>query len=131
MKAETPAGSIRIRPDFLFRFSKTVVFMDAEFWHGHPTRCRIPETRREWWAAKIEGNRRRDRLQNRSLRADGWTVVRVWQHELKTSVVLRKLKQGGDYSNAKYASGEPNLDTPPARIRDRSPACGRKVIMHN
>ena len=32
--------------------------------------------------AKIEGNKARDRRQNRLLRKAGWTVVRIWQHEL-------------------------------------------------
>jgi DNA mismatch endonuclease, patch repair protein len=88
-------GFLRIRPDFLFRAKRVAVFVDGEFWHGHPTRCRIPQTRRAWWAAKIDGNRQRDRLQNRTLRAAGWTVARVWQHELKTSAVLRKLGKAG------------------------------------
>lgn len=85
--------TVRVRPDFLFRAKRVVVFVDGEFWHGHPTRSRMPQTRRSWWAAKIEGNRRRDRLQNRALRALGWTVVRVWQFELQSSRALRKLKQ--------------------------------------
>ena len=50
---------------------------------------------REWWTAKLEANRRRDRMQNRALRAAGWTVVRVWQHELRTPAVVRKLRAGG------------------------------------
>ncbi len=91
----TRTGSLRIRPDFVFPARKVAMFVDGEFWHGHPTRCQIPQTRRAWWIAKIESNKRRDRRQNRALRAAGWTVVRVWQHELKTSAVLRKLKRGG------------------------------------
>ncbi|MDX2081842.1 MAG: hypothetical protein SFU53_13745 [Terrimicrobiaceae bacterium] len=75
-------GTGVIRPDFLFRRECIVVFVDGEFWHGHPTRAKIPATRHEWWKAKIEGNKKRDRLQKRVLRANGWTVVRIWQHEL-------------------------------------------------
>jgi DNA mismatch endonuclease, patch repair protein len=59
-----------------------VLFVDGEFWHGHPRLCRIPATRHEWWAAKIEGNKKRDRKQTRLLRAHNWTVIRIWQHEL-------------------------------------------------
>jgi DNA mismatch endonuclease (patch repair protein) len=88
-------GSVRIRPDFLFSSRKTVVFVDGEFWHGHPSRCRYPKTRKLWWLLKIHGNRRRDLMQNRLLRKTGWTVIRVWEYELKTSAVLRKLKERG------------------------------------
>jgi DNA mismatch endonuclease (patch repair protein) len=94
VRVATPTGSLRIRPDFVFPARKVAVFVDGEFWHGHPTRCQIPQARRSWWAAKIESNKRRDRRQNRALRVAGWTVVRVWQHELKTPAVLRKLKRG-------------------------------------
>ena len=74
------------------------MFVDGDFWHGHPTRCRIPKTRRSWWLAKIEGNKARDRRQNRLLRKHGWTVVRVWQHELERKHLqkaLRKLQAVG------------------------------------
>jgi len=95
VKVNTRKGPQKVRPDFVFPARKVAVFVDGEFWHGHPTRCQIPQARRAWWAATIESNKRRDRRQNRALRAAGWTVVRVWQHELKTSAVLRKLKRGG------------------------------------
>jgi len=47
---------------------------------------------------QIDGNRKRDRLQNRLLRTNGWTVIRIWQHELTAkhrSKALRKLRQAG------------------------------------
>lgn len=85
----------RIHPDFVFRDKRVALFVDGEFWHGHPTKCRIPITRRDWWIAKIEQNKRRDRLQNRLLRQAGWKVVRIWQHEIGTSSCLRKLRRAG------------------------------------
>jgi len=87
-----------IRPDFVFRDRKVALFVDGEFWHGHPTLCRIPATRRAWWLAKIGGNRARDRKQTRLLRKSGWTVVRIWQHELERkhiSLALCKLRSAG------------------------------------
>lgn len=86
---------VRVQPDFTFRSRSIVVFVDGEFWHGHPTLGNIPKTRRAWWSAKIEGNKRRDRLQNRVLRNSGWTVVRIWQSELKYPAVVRKLRLSG------------------------------------
>ena len=87
-----------IRPDFVFPGRKIAVFVDGEFWHGHPTRAKIPKTRRAWWKAKIEGNKARDRMQNRVLRRNGWKVVRIWQHQLTRkhlSHALRKLQRVG------------------------------------
>lgn len=36
-----------------------------------------------YWLQKIEGNRRRDRKMSRVLAADGWTVLRIWESEIK------------------------------------------------
>jgi DNA mismatch endonuclease, patch repair protein len=85
----------RITPDFVFRDKKIAVFVDGEFWHGQPTRANIPKSNRAFWIKKIEGNKARDRRQNRVLRQNGWTVVRIWQFELKTKAFLRKLAKAG------------------------------------
>jgi len=76
-------------PDFVFRHRRTVVFVDGCFWHGCPTHLTMPSTNREFWMKKLGRNRRRDRLVNRTLREDGWTVIRVWQHELRNLPRLR------------------------------------------
>jgi len=71
-----------VRPDFVFPKLKTAVFVDGCFWHGCPRHATQPRTNAKFWREKIAGNRARDRRVNRTLRADGWTVVRVWEHEL-------------------------------------------------
>lgn len=71
------------KPDFIFPELKTAVFVDGCFWHGCPKHATWPKTRAAFWRKKILGNRERDRRVNRALRAKGWTVIRVWQHELK------------------------------------------------
>lgn len=70
------------RPDFVFPKLKLAIFIDGDFWHGHPTRSRIPATRREFWLKKIASNRARDRLVSRTLQARGWRVVRIWEFAL-------------------------------------------------
>jgi len=42
-----------------------------------------PRNRAAFWRAKILGNRARDRKVNRLLRAKGWRVLRIWEHELR------------------------------------------------
>jgi len=43
--------------------------------------------RRPFWKAKIEKNRRRDRLTSRRLRALGFVVIRFWEHTLQDDTV--------------------------------------------
>jgi DNA mismatch endonuclease (patch repair protein) len=59
------------------------VFVDGCFWHGCPKHATWPKNRAAFWAAKLTGNKARDRRVNRRLRALGWRVVRVWEHALK------------------------------------------------
>jgi DNA mismatch endonuclease (patch repair protein) len=59
------------------------VFVDGCFWHGCPRHGTQPRTNTAFWRKKIEGNQTRDRRVNRALRARGWSVLRLWEHELK------------------------------------------------
>jgi DNA mismatch endonuclease (patch repair protein) len=70
------------RPDFLFPKQKLAVFIDGDFWHGNPRRYRLPKTNCDYWWAKIERNRKRDRTINRVLRKAGWKVLRIWESSL-------------------------------------------------
>jgi DNA mismatch endonuclease (patch repair protein) len=69
------------RPDVAFTAAKIAVFVDGCFWHGCPQHGRQPAHNSDWWRAKIGANKRRDRRNARLLRAAGWSVVRVWEHE--------------------------------------------------
>lgn len=85
--------SIFGRPDFVFRKRKVVVFVDSDFWHGHPKRCIMPKSNRGYWNAKIERNKQRDRLVSKELRKAGWNVIRIWEYNLKHNFdsVLKKI----------------------------------------
>jgi len=71
------------RPDFVFSGRRVALFVDGCFWHGCPKHYRRPTSNRKYWDAKIERNRKRDRLVNLELRCCGWRVVRIWEHELR------------------------------------------------
>lgn len=73
------------KPDIVFRRKKVVVFIDSDFWHGHQKRCIMPKTNSSYWKKKIEGNRKRDKLVNAELKNNGWTVVRLWEYNIKHS----------------------------------------------
>ena len=73
------------KPDVVFRRARVAVYVDGAFWHGHPERCRVPATNREYWVRKIERNKARDARVNAELRSMGWRVVRLWDFEVKAS----------------------------------------------
>ena len=41
----------------------------------------MPRTNVDYWAAKIDRNRGRDIETDSLLVIEGWTVIRVWEHE--------------------------------------------------
>lgn len=71
------------KPDFVFPRHKVAVFVDGCFWHGCPSHGRRPASNAEYWMAKIDRNRRRDREVARLLKARGWRILRIWEHALK------------------------------------------------
>ncbi len=70
------------RPDLVFLGARVAVFVDGCFWHGCPDDYSRPGTREDFWAAKLTQNLERDRRQTLALERDGWSVVRVWEHEV-------------------------------------------------
>mgnify|MGYP000228347280 CR=1 FL=1 len=71
------------KPDIVFRRKKVAVFIDSDFWHGHPERCIMPKTNTEYWSRKIQRNRARDEFVNDELKKKGWTVIRLWEYDIK------------------------------------------------
>lgn len=72
------------KPDLAFPSRKAAIFIHGCFWHGHDCPLfRWPSTRAEWWRAKIEGNRARDRAVRAELAGMGWRQLRVWECALK------------------------------------------------
>lgn len=83
LRYRTHATNLPGRPDMLFVRQRVAVFIDGDFWHG----WQFPRWRdrlSDYWRAKIERNRRRDRRNFERLRREGWTVVRLWEHAVAT-----------------------------------------------
>jgi DNA mismatch endonuclease (patch repair protein) len=71
------------RPDFVFPRCRMAVFVDGCYWHGC-RRCSLnSKSNTDYWKPKIAANVKRDRSNTRALGADGWTVVRIWEHDLR------------------------------------------------
>jgi len=84
---------ISVRPDFMFRHQRVVVFVDGCFWHGCPKHFNIPVSNVEFWTKKLTGNVRRDARATTTLQAAGWKVLRVWEHEMAhVEVVIKRVR---------------------------------------
>lgn len=104
--------SVPGKPDIVLRPYRTAIFVNGCFWHGHsltpnpsPTGegssyfkensecCKIPQTNREFWVAKIRRNQERDQENYRVLQENGWQVIVVWECQLKPSVIEHTMRE--------------------------------------
>lgn len=77
------------RPDIVFFKARVAVFCDGDFWHGRDWESRRQKLARgtnpDYWIAKIEGNMERDRQNTLKLEEMGWTVLRFWESDIRSS----------------------------------------------
>ena len=72
------------RPDIAYPGRKIAIFVNGCFWHRCPhCNLTVPKTHTEFWEAKFARNVERDRRTAEVLEKDGWTVVTVWECQLK------------------------------------------------
>ena len=74
---------VKGRPDFVFLDRHIAVFVDGCFWHGHDCRNTRPKENAEYWTNKRERNISRDEEVTEHFKKRGWTVLRIWECELK------------------------------------------------
>jgi DNA mismatch endonuclease, patch repair protein len=81
------------KPDFVFPEKRVAVFVDGCFWHGHPSKCRMPAANKIYWELKIARNMARDQLVTATLRKKGWKVVRIWEDSVKKESTISRLRK--------------------------------------
>ncbi|MFC9736714.1 very short patch repair endonuclease [Streptomyces noursei] len=79
--AAKPLPGMRRTADLLFRPTRVAVFIDGCFWHGCPEHFVAPRTNPDYWNEKISRNVQRDRDTDARLAAEGWLVLRFWEHQ--------------------------------------------------
>ena len=82
-------------PDIVLSRYRTVVFVNGCFWHGHKV-CKnnlAPKTNTDFWTAKIARNQQRDQDVWRKLEAKGWSVIIVWECQLKKSNLAETIER--------------------------------------
>ena len=81
-------------PDIVLAKYKTVIFVNGCFWHKHDCpRFVWPSSHQEYWEPKIQHNVERDKKNIETLNNLGWTVITVWECELKKKVREERLKR--------------------------------------
>ena len=83
------------KPDIVLPKYKTVIFVHGCFWHGHEG-CKyyvVPKTRTEWWLNKIGSNAANDTTAEKKLKEVGWTIIKIWECELKRSFLEETLSK--------------------------------------
>ena len=74
------------KPDIVFSKQRAVIFVNGCFWHRHECKYfKWPATNPQFWQEKLNGNARRDGRIATELQSKGWTVLTVWECELKES----------------------------------------------
>ena len=84
------------RPDVAFCGLRVAVFVDGDYWHGRILQQSglqalnesLKTSNRAFWVRKIQQNVARDNLVNGELERAGWSVVRVWETDVKRNPAL-------------------------------------------
>jgi DNA mismatch endonuclease (patch repair protein) len=75
------------RPDLIFSGAMVVVFVDGDFWHGWNFGQWEHKLSSSYWKEKIRRNMRRDLENKGALETLGWSVLRIWEHEIEADPI--------------------------------------------
>jgi len=72
-------------PDIVLPRWKSVIFVHGCFWHVHEgcKRATTPQSNKDYWEAKLEGNKKRDAENIKKLQSMGYRSLIVWECEIK------------------------------------------------
>jgi DNA mismatch endonuclease (patch repair protein) len=83
-------GGLPGKPDLVFRSLRKAIFVHGCFWHSHDCKrgARQPKDNAAYWRAKIARNRARDGIVLKTLRADEWKALVIWECETRDAAKL-------------------------------------------
>ena len=87
-------GKLIGKPDIVFIRARVAVFVDGDYWHARVLRERgfealkdlFKTANRPYWVKKLTGNMKRDDHVTETLEREGWTVVRLWESDVRTDL---------------------------------------------
>ena len=73
------------KPDVVLKTKKIAIFCDSRFWHGieYIKEGKLPSTNKRFWKEKLIKNINRDKLVNRTLKKEGWTIIRLYDKNIR------------------------------------------------
>jgi DNA mismatch endonuclease (patch repair protein) len=77
------------KPDVVLPRHRKIILVHGCFWHGHF--CALaskPKSNQDYWREKIKTNRLRDRRVKRDLVKQGWSVLELWECEIRKETGL-------------------------------------------
>lgn len=83
------------KPDIVLPKHRKAIFVHGCFWHRHGV-CRplsLPTSNTEFWAKKFAENVSRDKRKLTALRRAGWSVLVVWECQIKHREKLQRRLQ--------------------------------------
>ena len=115
------------KPDLSFPSRQVAIFVHGCFWHGHEgcKRATLPATRPEFWQAKIEGNKERDRRDREALEALGWQVRVLWQCSITDAALNGLACEIADIPSQKRLRNRANRGL---KSGDKSPQLERMTV---
>jgi DNA mismatch endonuclease (patch repair protein) len=84
-----PVKGLRRTADIVFTRQRVAVFIDGCYWHSCPEHGSQPAVNADYWTPKLQRNRERDEDTSTRLRAEGWTVLRFWEHDDVSAVAAQ------------------------------------------
>lgn len=108
-------------PDIVLRKYRIVIFIHGCFWHGHEVDYIMPQTNTEFWHKKIEANRKRDERNKEALKKLGWSVMTIWECQLKPAVREQTLLEMEYYINHTYLKKIINQQPPIYKTGENTP----------
>ena len=107
-------------PDIVLPKYGVAIMVNGCFWHGHKG-CRYatkPKTNIEFWETKIARNQHRDEVTAAHLEALDWTVITVWECELRGK--LQRNTRLDELANEIRFIGENKIQQDARRLRSKT-----------
>jgi len=88
-------GNLPGKPDLVFPRLNKIIEVRGCFWHQHG-KCidsHVPKSRLDYWGPKLKRNVQRDRVNQKTLRQMGWTILVIWECEVGNPNLNTRLQQ--------------------------------------
>ncbi len=147
--------SVPGKPDIVMRPYRTAIFVNGCFWHGHGVEiensklnsekavdygaaqiensacCKIPQSNRAFWVAKIKRNQERDQRNYQLLQENGWQVIVVWECQLTPHQIEHTMREVELLLNSNMLARYKHAPSPFTTGEEQLPTAAENNIEYN